>query len=69
MSNISKEWKDEAYMNVKKMIASITLCLLLLTSHAIGASLDKAEMFRRHGLVSEAKKELIVLPSEIRATP
>lgn len=46
-------------MNCKKMIISITLCLLLLTSHAIGASLDKAEMFRRHGLVSEAKKELI----------
>ena len=41
------------------MIASITLCLLLFTSYAIGASLDKAEMFRRHGLVLEAKKELI----------
>ncbi len=46
-------------MNSQKMIASITLYLLLLTSHAIGASLDKAEMLRRHGLVSEAKKELI----------
>ena len=46
-------------MNFKEMIATITLCLLLFTSSAIGASLDKAKMLRRHGLVSDAKKELI----------
>lgn len=34
-------------------------CVLGLTSTAIGSSLDKAKMFREHGLVSEAKKELI----------
>ena len=46
-------------MNFKEMIAAILLCLLLFTSPAISASLDKAKMLRRHRLVSEAKKELI----------
>ena len=41
------------------MIAAIPLCLLLFTSPAISASLDKAKMLRRHRLVSDAKKELI----------
>ena len=46
-------------MNVKKMMAIVFLCILGLTSTAIGSSLDKAKMLRRYGLVSEAKKELI----------
>ena len=43
----------------KKVIVIVTLCILGTTSTAIGSSLDKAKMFRQHGLVSEAKKELI----------
>lgn len=43
----------------KQVIPIMALCTLLLVSSAMGASLDKAKMFRRHGLVSEAKKELI----------
>ena len=45
--------------NFKEMMTLVILCLLVLTSTAIGSSLDKAKMFRQHGLVSEAKKELI----------
>ena len=46
-------------MNFKQIITSTTLCTLLLTMPAIGASLEKAEMFLLHNLNSEAKKELI----------
>ena len=46
-------------INIRKMMAIVALCVLVLTSTAIGSSLDKAKMLRRHGLVSEAKKELI----------
>ncbi len=46
-------------MTFKKVIVIVTLCIFGITSTAIGSSLDKAKMFRQHGLVSEAKKELI----------
>ena len=41
------------------MMAIVALCVLVLTSTAIGSSLEKAKMLRRHGLIPEAKKELI----------
>lgn len=46
-------------MNFNKTIVIATLCILGLASSAVGSSLDKAKMLRQHGLVSEAKKELI----------
>ena len=46
-------------MICKRPIPIASLCFFLFASSAIGASLEKAKMFRQHGLVSEAKKELI----------
>ncbi len=46
-------------INIRKMMAIVALCVLVLTSTAIGSSLEKAKMLRRHGLFPEAKKELI----------
>ena len=46
-------------MTSNKMMIITILCILGLASNAVGSSLDKAKMLRQHGLISEAKKELI----------
>ena len=52
----------------KQAMPIMILCAFLFVSSAMGASLDKAEMLRLHGLVLEAKRELIeVIFSKQRA--
>ena len=46
-------------MNVKRPMPIICLCVFLCVASAWGDSVDKAKMLYQHGLVSEAKKELI----------
>ena len=48
-------------MIFKRAIPIVSLCICLFVSSAMGASLEKAKMFRLHGLVLEAKKELIAV--------
>ena len=44
---------------MKRPIPIISACVFLFVSSAWGDSVDKAKMLHQHGLVSEAKKELI----------